>query len=1166
MADKIDGSLTEDEPVRLPTSGHRQQLACLEFSSACPAKRALNFDQQACNLAEIQTESGSSKLRQTFDQTPKPAALDTELLARLPTVQFELSVNCRFENVPSCSSAQFCTRKQTPKCLLVNLVGLPPREIINVMQTYMQMKHADLAMQACFIKDANPVLCKQHFQTMQAFDTYGKGCNKRQLLHDPPTISDAMTPCMQASVAGTAGRLCFDSRSALNCISEQFCKNRKISIRPVDKQTSPQVTMADGSLQTLTGQCTVQVKAQGYSAYLRLAVLPLADTHDVILGEPWLTAHSATIQYNADGVLVVKVLKNSRRIRLIQHPSRQAPRDDALPVQTCLSAMQTRKAVKNAVACFGVMVKQTTSDASPDDQAATDMPSLGRKTDADMDIDKNEDDDRVPQAELSNLLKEFGVCFEPLEPGLPPDRGVDHTIRLQPGAKPTYKSPYRLSPLETEEVTRQIKELLRLQLIQPSCSPYGASVLFVQKKDGSLRMCIDYRALNKQTIQNKYPLPRIDELLDKVRKAKVFSSLDLTSGYHQLRIDPDDVQKTAFTVPGGHYEFRVLPFGLTNAPATFQHAMNKIFKDHSAYVVVYLDDILVFSNNAKDHAKHLRTVMQVIEDHQLKCKLKKCEFNKVELQFLGHVVGKSGLKTDPSKIDAIKDWPRPRNVHEMKCFLGLTNYFRKFIKGYANRVAPLNNLLRKTIPYHWTDTCQQAFEDLKTDLTESPVLVAPDMDQPFEIIADACKTGIGAVLMQNGRPIAYESRKYIRIPAESRYHTTDQELLAIVEAVKKWRYVIEGLPKEQVRLVTDHHPLVCLPQQPNLSRRQARWSELLQRYNFQWEYRPGRTNVADPISRRPWPAENQTAPLEALTKTTNADRLKPVVYTPFQTDIEQGYAHDAWFQTAHEDEQPECKDKLWWRGAAICVPNRFELRERLLREAHGAQYSGHPDAFRTTKSLQRHYWWPAMAKDVQEHVGNCPLCQRNKAKRRKPYGELQPLSIPEGTWDSVSMDFITQLPKSRQGNTSILVFVDRLSKMTHFAATKDTCSAADVADLYFDKVIKLHGRPLEIISDRDTRFQSAFWQELQRHLGTQICMSTAYHPQSDGQTERMNAVLEDMLRHYINPSQDNWEDLLPLAEFAINNAFNKSIQDTPFHVNYGKHPRTPYSLNVTNAK
>ena len=297
-------------------------------------------------------------------------------------------------------------------------------------------------------------------------------------------------------------------------------------------------------------------------------------------------------------------------------------------------------------------------------------------------------------------------------------------------------------------------------------------------------MCIDYRALNKITIHDKYPLPKTDELLDKVKGANIFTSLDSASGYHQIRIHPDGVPKTAFTAAGEHYEFKVLPFGLTNAPATFQRCMNTLFK-HLPFVAVYLDDILIFSKTAEEHLHHIKTVLQILQTNRLYCKLKKCEFNKTELRFVGHIVGAKGIRVDPEKISAATDWPAPHNVHELRKFLGFTNYFRKFLHGYSQRTGPLTKLLRKNVAYEWDKTCQDSFEQLKRDLTSAPVLVCPDPTQPYEpyeLIADACGTGIGAVLMQHEQPIAFESRKFNS--AEQNYTVTEQELLALIHGLK----------------------------------------------------------------------------------------------------------------------------------------------------------------------------------------------------------------------------------------------------------------------------------------------------------------------------------------------------------------------------------------------
>ena len=376
----------------------------------------------------------------------------------------------------------------------------------------------------------------------------------------------------------------------------------------------------------------------------------------------------------------------------------------------------------------------------------------------------------------------------------------------------------------------QIAELIARGHAAPSNSPFAAPILFVAKKGGALRMCVDYRALNKLTVKTKYPIPRIDDLLDQLQGATVFSSsLDLTSNYHQIRITREDVPKTAFNTPFGHYEFKVLSFGLTNAPAMFQAVMNDIFRPYlGKFVLVYLDDILVFSKSPEEHAEHLRLVLQLLREHSLCAKRPKCHLNAPELEFLGHVVGADGIRVDPKKTAVVTEWTVPQSVSKLRSFLGLTSYFRRFIQAYANIVGPLNNLLRKDVPYEWTSACQQAFDGVKVALTMAPVLVMPDYAQPFELIADACGFGIGAALLQEGRPIAFLCKQF---PAAERNYTVgEQELLAVVHAMRTWRCYLEGVSADMFTVVTDHNPLTYLQTQTTLSRRQARWSEYLQMF------------------------------------------------------------------------------------------------------------------------------------------------------------------------------------------------------------------------------------------------------------------------------------------------------------------------------------------------
>ncbi|KAJ9512263.1 hypothetical protein QJQ45_012830 [Haematococcus lacustris] len=402
----------------------------------------------------------------------------------------------------------------------------------------------------------------------------------------------------------------------------------------------------------------------------------------------------------------------------------------------------------------------------------------------------------VPQAVLDGLLSEYADVFGDMPPGLPPDRPVGHTIRTPPGAEPPYKRMYKLSPREEAEVKKQVAELLAKGLVEPSSSPYGAPILFVQKKDGSLKMCIDYRALNKLTVRDRYPLPRIDDLFDKLAGKRVFSSLDLQSGYHQIRITEEDVPKTAFLTPMGQFQFKVLCFGLTNAPATFQRMMDNVFKPLiNECVLVYIDDILVMSNTPEEHVQHLRQVLQLMRENKFYAKLAKCEFNRTQLAFLGHIVGSKGIAVDPAKVQVVKEWPTPRNLKDLQAFLGLANYFRRFISNFSSLAAPLTNLTSKQVAaaYDWEHfggAELEAFNALKEALCSAPVLALPDFSKPFVVCTDASLVGTGGVLMQDGRPIAYTSKKMS--PAETRYATGEQELLGIIRAVREWRCYLDG--------------------------------------------------------------------------------------------------------------------------------------------------------------------------------------------------------------------------------------------------------------------------------------------------------------------------------------------------------------------------------------
>ncbi|KAJ9560990.1 hypothetical protein OSB04_006150 [Centaurea solstitialis] len=763
------------------------------------------------------------------------------------------------------------------------------------------------------------------------------------------------------------------------------------------------------------------------------------------------------------------------------------------------------------------------------------------------------------------VVRDYPEVFPEDLVSLPPDREIEFRIDLVPGAMPIAKAPYRLAPSELKEMLAQLQELLDKGFIRPSTSPWGAPVLFVKKKDGTMRMCIDYRELNKVTVKNKYPLPRIDDLFDQLQGAKFFSKIDLRSGYHQLKVREEDIPKTAFRTRYGHYEFLVMSFGLTNAPAAFMDLMNRVCKPYlDKFVIVFIDDILIYSKTAEEHGDHLRKVLEMLKREQLYAKFSKCEFWLKEVQFLGHIVTQEGIKVDPAKIEAIKDWESPKSPSEVRSFLGLAGYYRRFIEHFSAIATPLTALTKKDVKFEWTSTCEYAFNNLKGKLTSAPILTLPKGTDGFVVYCDASKLGLGCVLMQDGKVIAYASRK-LKVH-ELNYPTHDMELAAVVFALKIWRHYLYGV---KCQIYTDHKSLQYLLNQKELNMRQRRWIELLSDYDCEILYHPGKGNVvADALSRK-------------------GGKVKPGI-----VDSRMGIvAYRISIVPDLKTEIRECQEKalkeenlkserlvglvdtlvsdaegLKCFGNRIWVPKLGDLRKKILDEAHKSKYSVHPGTNKMYHGLRQSYWWPGMKKDIAYFVERCVTCLQVKIEHQRPYGKLQQLPIPEWTWEHVTMDFVTKLPRTPKGYDTIWVIVDRLSKSAHFLPMKETYSMDRLARLYIAEVVRLHGTPVSIVSDRDARFTSAFWQSFQREMGTRVNLSTAYHPQTDGQSERTIQTLEDMLRACVVDFGGSWEDHLPLIEFAYNNSYHSSIEAAPYEILYGRKCRTPLCWNEVGEK
>ena len=1064
------------------------------------------------------------------------------------------------------------------------------------------------------------------------------------------------------------------------------------------------------------GEVDVSISVEDHRGESRTVTSPFSVVRnaeeDLVLGYPWHAQMEPVCRWNA---------------RFWKYPNSKAVFEVISPESFYLE-------IKDKKRCYIANYKPTTNALDVQEMGLGRSAVVGAIRADTLEGDDEEPDEEPPPAQrLPDYLHDFADVFDNDNASLLPSNGkMDHAIETVDDKDPPYGPLYNLSTPELAVLRDYIDESLQKGWIRRSTSPCGAPILFVPKKDGGLRLCVDYRGLNKITIKNRTALPLISETLDRLVGAAIFTKFDLKDAYHRIRIQEGHEWKTAFRTRYGHFEYLVMPFGLANAPATFQSYINQaLIGLVDTICVIYLDDILIYSKTVKEHHASVRKVLERLRQYKLYCNLKKCEFDTDEVGFLGFRISPKGVKMEQNRVTSITEWPEPKTFRDLQVFLGFANFYRRFIKHYSKVVAPMTSMLKgmqegkKSGPFDFGEAQRKSFNALKQAFTGADVLVHFDPSKPIMLETDASGFAIGAVLSQqhvdinnpanqHWKPVAYFSRKMI--PAENNYETHDQELLAIVAAFKHWRHYLEG-SAHTVLVKTDHNSLKYFMTKKELNRRQARWAERLSAFDFEIVYRSGKLNPADGPSRRPdyeLPQEASSALLPTLQQKLRAvymtkihsykgqpaqrqrrvfaaymEREQPLLEQPLRKVVywetgtapsesqrgtatpipEEPYTPTAQeHQWSHEAAKPlrtvallgklkhqkdevddlvgydsedaesnhegddekvsdpmprvlipralicaattgmnaytvpttsltdlirsaqeahgwnkdpplpasiaaKSQDELWMREDKIMVPPVEALRQEIISVCHDDPHSSHFGHLKTTELVRRHYWWEGLGEDVKRYVKTCTTCQRTKVSRHKPYGELASLRQPTGPWQEISMDFVTDLPPSSDWNgtvfDSILVIIDRYTKMALYIAAKKTITSEELAQVFVNRVVRSYGVPKGIVSDRGSVFTSKFWSALCYTLGVKRRLSTAFHPQTDGQTERQNQTLEHYLRCYCNYRQNNWVNQLALAEFTYNNSQHSTIGATPFYALYGFNPEIcihPVTASATTAE
>ncbi|UYV68438.1 hypothetical protein LAZ67_5004313, partial [Cordylochernes scorpioides] len=751
------------------------------------------------------------------------------------------------------------------------------------------------------------------------------------------------------------------------------------------------------------------------------------------------------------------------------------------------------------------------------------------------------------QKELKQVLERYGDLFSSR---LERTNLAKHWIDTE-DAKPIKHKPYRVSAKERDIIKEQIDEMLTEGIIRSSSSPWSFPVILVKKRDGKYRFCVDYRKLNNVTVKDVYPIPRIDEVMDTLQGSTHFSAIDLRSGYWQVEVEERDKEKTAFTTAHGLYEFNVMPFGLCNAPATFERNMENMLGNLRWQICLcYLDDVIIYSSDFPTHLKRLEAVFRCFRESNLRLNDKKCRFAFEELEILGYITSKHGIKPAEHNIKAVRNFPRPKKVKEVQSFLGMCSYYRKFIKDFSKIADPLTNLIKKSVSFTWTERQEEAFQTLKTALLSPPILGHFNPNAPTYVHTDASNIGIGATLVQDiggeEKVISYLSHTLSK--AEQNYSTTEKECLAVVWSMSKLRPYLYG---RHFKIVTDHHALCWLKNLKDPTGRLARWALKIQEFDFDIIHKSGKKHLdADGLSRGPLPETDWDEDFERLFLNQITDEEDKFIES-VKKNL-NGSRRSIAKNFKEEDgclfkKNPNPEGRAW-----LLVVPEYKKRE-IMKEYHNHMSNGHLGVARTMYRIKSKYLWPSMLKDVSEFVKTCHLCQSRKGSNQLPSGLLQPIPPANFPFERIGIDFVGPLPSTKNRKKWIIVLSDYYTRYAETRAVSEA-TVKEVSKFLVEDIFLRHGAPQYLISDRGSQFTSNLMKEVMKTCKIKHCFTTSYHPQTNGLTERLNRTLINMLSMYVNTDQKNWDEILPFITHAYNTTIQETTGYSPFFLMFGREP------------